>query len=77
MTEDMSEWKKAFTIEKDRAKEYVELYESMGYEVKVVDAAECDFKGECKVCYLHGDYVEIFIREKPGEGELEDLEDLD
>ena len=74
MSESMSEWKKAFTIEKERAQEFVELYESMGYEVKVVDAAECDFKGECKVCYLHGDYVEIFIREKPEEGDLEEVD---
>ncbi len=63
------EWKKAFTIEKERAQEYIELYESMGYDVKVVDAAECDFKDGCKVCYLHGDYVEIFIREKSNESE--------
>ena len=77
MTEDMTGWKKAFTIEKHRAREYIELYESMGYEVKVVDAAECDFKEECKVCYLHGDYVEIFIREKPEKEELEEFEDLD
>ncbi len=55
-------WKRAFTIERDRAKEYVELYESMGYEVKVVDVKSCD--RECGVCYLGGDYVEIWIRKK-------------
>jgi len=60
----MSEWKKAFTIEKERAQEYVELYESMGYEVKVVDATDCDLKSECNVCFLGGGYVEILIREK-------------
>jgi hypothetical protein len=65
----MSEWKKAFTIERERAKEFIELYESMGYEVKVVDATQCDIQ-ECKVCYLNGDYVEIFIREKSGGGDL-------
>jgi|Deesub1362B_J571_1020462.scaffolds.fasta_scaffold00039_48 cobyrinic acid a,c-diamide synthase len=65
------EWKKAFTIEKERAQEYIELYESMGYDVRVVDAAECDLKDECRVCYLHGDYVEIFIKERSDESEGE------
>jgi cobyrinic acid a,c-diamide synthase len=65
----MPDWKKAFTIERERAKEFVELYESMGYEVKVVDATQCDIQ-DCKVCYLNGDYVEIFIREKSDEEEL-------
>ncbi|RLI84496.1 hypothetical protein DRP07_00915 [Archaeoglobales archaeon] len=60
-------WQRAFTVERSRAQEYIELYESMGYEVKVVDAAECDFKDECRICYLQGDYVEIFIREKSDE----------
>lgn len=55
-------WKKAFTIEKERAEEYVELYESMGYDVRVVDASSCD--SECNVCYLAGGYVEIWIRKR-------------
>ena len=64
-TAETGRWKKAFTIEKERAEEYVELYESMGYDVKVVDASSCG--SECNVCYLAGGYVEIWIREK-GEG---------
>jgi len=65
-------WKKAFTIEKERAEEYVELYQSMGYDVRVVDASSCD--SECNVCYLAGGYVEIWIREKEGEDDFWDEE---
>ncbi len=60
-------WKRAFTIERERAKEFIELYESMGYEVKVVDAKSCERTSECGVCYLGGDYVEIWIRKKDEE----------
>ncbi len=53
-------WEKAFTIEKERVQEYIELYKQMGYEVKVVDASSCD--QDCGVCYLSGGYVEIWIK---------------
>lgn len=53
-------WEKAFTVERSRFEEYVELYKSMGYEVKVVDVNTCDMN--CGVCYATGDYVEIWIR---------------
>ncbi len=55
-------WKKAFTVEKERAEEYVELYRQMGYEVKVVDVSTCD--QDCGVCYLGGSYVEIWVRKE-------------
>jgi hypothetical protein len=58
------EWEKAFTVEKERVQEYVELYESMGYEVKVVSAESCDEREECKVCLVPEKYVEILIRKK-------------
>ena len=60
----MGEWKKMFTIEKHRADEYVELYKSLGYEVKVTEAKSCDLKEGCDICYAGGDYVEIWIKEK-------------
>ena len=56
------EWMRAFTIEKERAGEYVELYESMGYKVKVVEPSKCD--EECGVCYLGGGFVEIWIKKE-------------
>ncbi len=68
-------WKKAFTVEKERAEEYVELYESMGYDVRVVDASSCD--SECNVCYLAGGYVEIWIREKAGDEDASAQNDED
>ncbi len=63
-------WEKAFTVEKERAEEYAELYRQMGYDVKVVDASSCD--QECGVCYLGGGYVEIWIK-KSEELEEDDL----
>jgi len=63
-------WEKAFTVEKERAEEYVELYREMGYDVKVVDASTCD--QECGVCYLGGGYVEIWVKKRDDE-ESDDL----
>lgn len=71
----MTGWEKAFTVEKDRAEEYVSMYESMGYEVRVEETKSCglDDGGDCNICYLSGDYVTIYIRKKEGRDELEDL----
>ncbi len=45
-------WEKQFTVEASRVEEYVELYKSLGYEVKVKDATPEEFgKEECKVCF--------------------------
>jgi|Deesub1362A_J573_1020465.scaffolds.fasta_scaffold00192_41 hypothetical protein len=70
-------WEKAFTIEKERMKEFVDMYESMGYEVKIEETEGCgmDDGGNCSVCYLSGDYVTIYIRRKDLSGEDEDLFD--
>jgi len=62
-----SGWKRAFTIEKERAEEYIELYKSMGYEVRVVEPSACE--EECSVCYAGGGFVEIWIKK---EDEVED-----
>ena len=62
-------WEKAFTVEKERVEEYVELYRQMGYEVKVVDVSTCN--QDCGVCYLGGGYVEIWIRKEASEGDDE------
>ncbi|AIY89851.1 hypothetical protein [Geoglobus acetivorans] len=60
-------WEKAFTVERRRVEEYIELYRSMGYDVKVVDVDTCD--RDCGVCYLQGDYVELWIRKSKMTGD--------
>jgi hypothetical protein len=69
-------WEKAFIVERGRAQEFVELYESMGYEVKVVNASTCDEKEDCRICYVQGDYVEILIRKKTEGCCLQEFNDL-
>ena len=59
-------WMRMFTVDEERAMEYKELYENMGYEVKLERPSKDDFSelcGECasmicKTCYI------IFIRRK-------------
>jgi hypothetical protein len=43
-------WERGFTVEENRVAEYVELYESIGYEVRV-DPATPDDTEECQVCF--------------------------
>ena len=42
-------WERQFSIEEHRLSEYVELYESLGYEVRV-EAMIPDEKEECQEC---------------------------
>ena len=44
------DWERGFTIEADRVAEYVELYESIGYEVRVEPATPNEME-ECQVCF--------------------------
>ena len=44
------DWDRAFTVEKNRVAEYVELYESIGYEVRV-ESATPDEQEECQTCF--------------------------
>ena len=44
------DWERGFTVEESRVKEYVELYESIGYEVRVEPATPNDVE-ECQVCF--------------------------
>ncbi|MFX1495922.1 MAG: hypothetical protein ACFFBH_00200 [Promethearchaeota archaeon] len=44
------EWERGFTVEEDRVNEYVELYESIGYEVRV-EFATPDKQEECQSCF--------------------------
>ena len=44
------DWERGFTIEENRVAEYVELYESIGYEVRV-EPATPDEQEECQTCF--------------------------
>lgn len=44
------DWERGFTVEENRVAEYVELYESIGYEVRV-EPATPDEQEECQVCF--------------------------
>jgi len=44
------DWERGFTVEENRVKEYVELYESIGYEVRVEPATPNEVE-ECQVCF--------------------------
>jgi len=44
------DWERGFTVEEHRVNEYVELYESIGYEVRVEPATPNEVE-ECQVCF--------------------------
>jgi len=58
-------WVKKFTIEEPRVKEYVELYESLGQEVRVESVVPSEMEG-CNECYLVecNKYKVIYTRKK-------------
>ena len=55
-------WIRQFTASEPRLSEAIELYESLGYEVKV-ESAFPD-KATCSECLLKGDCKTIYIRAK-------------
>ncbi|MFX1254639.1 MAG: hypothetical protein ACFFCZ_23710 [Promethearchaeota archaeon] len=61
-------WTRQFTIEEHRVSEYVELYESLGYEVRVEPVVPGE-KDECQVCYETecNKYRTIYTRSKQRE----------
>ncbi len=71
------EWEKGFTVEENRVNEYVELYESIGYEVRV-EPATPDEMEDCQECFKadFDNLRTIYIkRTKNKENEM-DLDDL-
>ncbi|MFX1527492.1 MAG: hypothetical protein ACFFB4_07950 [Promethearchaeota archaeon] len=59
------DWERGFTVEENRVNEYVELYESIGYEVRVEPAVP-DEQEECQTC-LKADFNNlrtIYIKRK-------------
>lgn len=59
-------WTKQFTVEKSRVNEYVELYESLGFEVFVEELKLDELNEECKICYEKdaSNYATLYTRVK-------------
>jgi hypothetical protein len=71
------DWERGFTVEENRVAEYVELYESIGYEV-CVELATPNESENCQECFKadFDNLRTIFIkRKKIKDGEM-DLEEL-
>ncbi len=61
-------WERRQLADPDRAKEAIELYESLGFEVLAKELTEEDFGDACKTCAIAGcnGYVMIYTRKKNG-----------
>jgi len=60
-------WIRRFVADEPRLSEAVELYKSLGYEVRLEPAAFDEMSEECKKCLLYqdcGKYKTIYIRPK-------------
>ena len=71
------EWERTFTVEQNRVSEYKELYESIGYEVRVEPATPNEME-ECQECFK-ADFDSlrtIYIKRKEKKNNGLDLEDL-
>ena len=71
------DWERGFTVEENRVAEYVELYESIGYEVRV-EPATPDEQEECQTCYKadFDNLRTIFIKRTKDRENGMDLEEL-
>ncbi len=66
-------WVRQFTVEAERADEYVELYEEMGHEVRVEPVTpDLMVDEECATCLLAicDRYVVIYTRPREHESEV-------
>ena len=45
-------WKKKFTCDADRVDEFVEMYQSIGFEVRVEPVSPDDPDLTCQVCFM-------------------------
>jgi hypothetical protein len=72
-----NEWERGFTVEQDRVAEYVELYESIGYEVRV-EPATPDEQEDCQECFKadFDNLRTIFIKRSKNNDNGTDLEEL-
>ena len=71
------DWERGFTVEERRVSEYVELYESIGYEVRV-EPATPDEQEECQTCFKadFDNLRTIYIKRKENKNHDMDLEKL-
>ncbi len=71
------DWERGFTIEENRVKEYVELYESIGYEVRVEPATPEEIN-DCQVCFKadFDNLRTIYIKRSQNKNSELDLEEL-
>jgi len=71
------DWEKGFTVEEHRVQEYVELYESIGYEVRV-EPATPDEQEECQTCFKadFNNLRTIYIKRKKNKNSEMDLNEL-
>ena len=71
------DWERGFTIEENRVSEYVELYESIGYEVRVEPATPNE-EEECQNCFKadFNNLRTIYIKRKKNKDNKLDLEEL-
>ena len=70
-------WERGFTVEENRVAEYVELYESIGYEVRV-EPATPDEQEECQTCFKadFDNLRTIYIKRTKNVDNKMDLEEL-
>ena len=63
------DWERGFTVEENRVDEYVELYESIGYEVRVEPAIPSEAEG-CQECFKadFNNLRTIYIKQKEKKG---------
>ncbi|MFW9946426.1 MAG: hypothetical protein ACFFDX_06305 [Candidatus Odinarchaeota archaeon] len=71
------DWERGFTIEENRVAEYVELYESIGYEVRV-EPATPDKQEDCQECFKTNfdNLRTIYIKRKENKDNQMDLEEV-
>ncbi len=71
------DWERGFTVEENRVNEYVELYESIGYEVRVEPATPDEIE-DCQVCFKadFNNLRTIYIKRNKNKDNKLDLEEL-
>jgi hypothetical protein len=71
------DWERGFTVEENRVAEYVELYESIGYEVRVEPATPSE-TDECQECFKadFDNLRTLFIKRNRNKDSNMDLEEL-
>lgn len=60
-------WERRFTADPERAKEALELYIQLGYEVRAEPVRPVEFRDECGGCYeVALQFKTIYTRKKSG-----------